>query len=110
MAGDEQRADRRLSDQTDDVSADHHRPAAHPIGHHAAEQERADQRDRPGGKHEAEVRGRPRQIEDSACERDRNDAIAHQRHARGREHAPEVADPQGVEVDRRPHPFSVADL
>ena len=90
MPGDEQDAHRRPHGEARGVRADHHGAPRQPVADHAAERERRDLRDRPGGEAETDLGRAAAEVENSERDGDRREIRADVRDAAGGEEEPEV--------------------
>jgi hypothetical protein len=98
---DQQRREQPLGGDAREVGDHHHRAAGDPVRHHAADQHRGHERQRPRGEHDPDVRRRPAELEHREGERDVHHPVAEHRHRERPEHEPEVALPQNREALRQ---------
>jgi len=91
-AADQERRDRPLSHEHDEVGRHHDEVARRAVGPDAADEDEEDLGDPDRGEHDAQVRRRAVQVvEDCECERDRSERAAEERYGAAEEEEAELA-------------------
>ena len=104
VPADEQRAHRDPDAEARRVGADHHEAARQPVGDDAADEQRRDLRQRPGGEGEPDLGRRAAEPEHREGDRDRREVRPEERDRPGREQVAEVPlseDAHGQIIARR---------
>ncbi len=97
LAGDDQRRQRGVEDEADQVGRDHQPVPGQPVRPDPADQHEADERNRMGGEDEAEVGRLAGQVDHEQGQRDGDDPVAEHARQPGQPEQSEVAMPEHVE-------------